>query len=33
MESEANIEKIQATFGELYKLLKQQETVGNVNTI
>ncbi|XP_065889782.1 E3 ubiquitin-protein ligase TRIM71-like [Dysidea avara] len=35
MESEANIEKIQATYGEVYKLLKQQEeeTVGKVNTI
>ena len=35
MESEANIEKIRATHGEVYKLLKQQEeeTVGKVNTI
>ncbi|XP_065889178.1 E3 ubiquitin-protein ligase TRIM71-like isoform X2 [Dysidea avara] len=35
IESEANIEKIRATYGEVYKLLKQQEeeTVGKVNTI
>jgi len=35
MESEANIEKIRATYGEIYKLLKQQEeeTVEKVNTI
>ncbi|XP_065888508.1 E3 ubiquitin-protein ligase TRIM71-like [Dysidea avara] len=35
IKSEANIEKIRATYGEVYKLLKQQEeeTVGKVNTI
>ncbi|XP_065886758.1 E3 ubiquitin-protein ligase TRIM71-like [Dysidea avara] len=35
IDSEANIEKIRATYGEVYKLLKQQEeeTVGKVNTI
>ncbi|XP_065886761.1 E3 ubiquitin-protein ligase TRIM71-like [Dysidea avara] len=35
IESEANIEKIRATYGEVYKLLKQQEeeTVGKVNII
>ena len=35
IESEANIEKIRATYGEVYKLLKQQEekTVGKMNTI
>ena len=35
MESEANIEKIRVTYGEVYKLLKQQqeETVEKVNTI
>jgi len=35
IESEANIEKIRATYGEVYKLLKQQEeeTVEKVNTI
>ena len=35
IESEANIDKIRAAYGEVYKLLKQQEeeTVGKVNTI
>ncbi|XP_065919691.1 E3 ubiquitin-protein ligase TRIM71-like [Dysidea avara] len=35
IESEANIEKIRATYGEVYKLLKQQEeeAVKKVNTI
>ncbi|XP_065883185.1 E3 ubiquitin-protein ligase TRIM71-like [Dysidea avara] len=35
IESKANIEKIRATYGEVYKLLKQQqeETVERVNTI
>ena len=35
IESETNIKKIRATYGEVYKLLKQQEeeTVGKVNTI
>ena len=35
IESDANIEKIRATYGEVYKLLKQQEeeTVGKVSTI
>ena len=35
IESEANVEKIRATYGEVYKLLKQQEeeAVEKVNTI
>ncbi|XP_065886759.1 E3 ubiquitin-protein ligase TRIM71-like [Dysidea avara] len=35
IESEANIDKIRAAYGEVYKLLQQQEeeTVGKVNTI
>jgi len=35
VEGEANIEKIRATYDEVYNLLKQQEeeSVGKVNTI